>query len=329
MRQSRGKMRGNGCRRAKVAVARFLEFAASLATQHFPGLPAMMVRFWHKGGCYGSHLEFLPRVTAKQRKEGPFMRLFQAIQASLLLVVPSLGAALAPGSALADEASRTPILVTTPVDKVFEPTGFDDNDDSEVILHGHFNNSCYKIGPATATVDVETATITVEAKSWYYAGGMCAQIVIPFIQTIKLGVLPSGDYHVVVLDRDQAATIPLSIVPAASRSPDDFLYAPVANVDVVSDENGGRQLIVEGTYPYTFVGCMKIIEVRQHVTAGDVIVVQPIAQLFSNNADCVDQSQKNFRFAQPLTGVSDRTEYLAHVRTLGGQSVNRLFDFTN
>lgn len=223
-----------------------------------------------------------------------------------------------------------PVLVRAPVEKVFTPLGFDDNDDSEVVLHGHFANSCYKVGPATATTDVNTRTITIDAQAWRYPGAVCAQVIVPFTQAIKLGPVPAGEYQIKVLERPEASTLPLNITPSRTRNPDDYLYAPVENITIEKTAMGQRKVVLEGSYPYTFIGCMKIVEVRERVTPGQVIVVQPIAQMFEDDADCTDQAvSKKFRVEQVLIDANEAAEYLAHVRVLEGQSINRVFDLSN
>jgi hypothetical protein len=226
-------------------------------------------------------------------------------------------------------SAEGPVQVQAPVEKVFAPLGFDDNDDAELVLHGHFPNTCYKVGPATATTDVAARTITIDAKAWRYPGAVCAMVMVPFIQSVKLGPIPAGDYQIKVLDRPGAETLPLNIVQARTRNPDDYIYAPVDSISIEKDQAGQRKIVLEGNYPYTFIGCMKIVEVRERVTPGRVIVVQPIAELFENDEDCVDQADsKKFRVEQPLTDASEAAEYLAHVRVLEGQSLNRMFDLS-
>lgn len=236
--------------------------------------------------------------------------------------------AIVPGLVVGSMAHAGPVLVQSPVHKVFTPLGFDDNDDSEVILHGEFPSSCYKVGPASATVDVQALTITIDAKAYLYQADECVDMLVPYIQPVKLGIIPSGDYKIVVTNRPDTEKLPLSVAKAQSRSADDFLYAPVAQVDVAKDAAGQFQLTLEGEYPYTFVGCMKIIEVRSQVTPGQVLVVQPISQMYTDNADCTDQATtKHYKITQPIDSLTDTAEYLAHVRALSGQSVNRVFDF--
>src|SRR4051812_23862670 len=97
----------------------------------------------------------------------------------LCLTVPAIFSLVTANIALA--SGSAPRLVRAPVEKVYAPFGFDDNDNSEVVIHGHFPNTCYKTGPATALVDSNAKTITIDAQSYLY-GGVCAQMVVPYIQ---------------------------------------------------------------------------------------------------------------------------------------------------
>jgi hypothetical protein len=216
-----------------------------------------------------------------------------------------------------------PSLVTSPVNKVYVPLGFDDNDVSEVILRGHFPDTCYKVGPASAVVNEATKIIEITASAYHYAGG-CAQVLVPFIQTVKVGVVKSGSYTIKVIDRPDATTTDLNVVEANTSSPDDFLYAPVENVAVTPRLQGGWDLAIDGHYPFMFIGCMVIRDVRVTRTPGNVLVVLPIAELSEDDVDCAPQADsKAFAIKKELTGVEEG-EFLAHVRVLAGSSVNRI-----
>ena len=95
-----------------------------------------------------------------------------------------------------------PVLITSPVEKVFVPLGFDDNDNTEVVIYGHFTSTCFKTGPAKATVDYDTMTVTVDAQAYRYTGG-CAQVMVPFTQSVKFGQVRAGSYTVVVTNRPE------------------------------------------------------------------------------------------------------------------------------
>ncbi len=55
----------------------------------------------------------------------------------------TLFACLAASAAAHGAPRSVPKLVVAPVDNVFVPAGFDDNDNVEVVLQGYFANSCY------------------------------------------------------------------------------------------------------------------------------------------------------------------------------------------
>lgn len=238
-------------------------------------------------------------------------------------VLTVLGAIIGSGHAMADQPSQ----VTAPVAKVFVPQGFDDNDNVEVVVHGHFPSTCYKTGPASASLDEATGVITLDVKAYQYRGAMCAQVLVPFTQSIKVGTLASGTYRVEVLDRP-TATIPALVVGQATTSgADDHFYAPVAQVSLEADASGQYVLNAEGEYPFFFVGCMVIRELRTYLSPGNTLVVLPISELV-DGPECAPQAMsKKFSVSTPV-GALAADEYLIHVRVLNGESVNRFVDFT-
>ena len=216
-------------------------------------------------------------------------------------------------------AAEGPRLVNAPVERVFVPFGFDDNDNVEVVLHGHFANTCYKIGPATAKVDEAAKTVTIEAQSYLYPG-TCTQALINFSQSIKLGVVKQGDYKIVVKDTPQAKSALLKVAAATTGDADEVYYAPIDTIALNSQHSAVR---VEGEWPYTFVGCMVMKEVRTELTTGNVLVVRPIAE-FADGPECDSQRLSHkFSIETPLTGPLATGDYLIHARVLNGNSLNR------
>ena len=228
----------------------------------------------------------------------------------------------------AAKAADAPVLVRAPVEKVFVPKGFDDNDDVELVIYGHFTNTCYRTGPVSTSVDEGTGTITIDAQSYFY-GGLCGQIVFPYSQTVKLGILKAGTYKITVRDTPQADThTALAVVPAQSANPDDFLYATVDSADFTKDAAGVEQVHLEGSWPYTLYGCMTMKEVRTELADGNVMVVRPIAQIVnvpdSDPLCSAQQATHKFQIDTPLTNSLAAGTYLLHVRVLNGNSVNRV-----
>lgn len=217
-----------------------------------------------------------------------------------------------------------PELVTSPVVRVFVPQGFDGNDNVEVTVHGEFPNTCYKTGPVSASVDYATQTVTVEATAYLYSSLMCAQMIVPFTESVSLGTVRPGTYRVIVKDRPAAETTDLVVGRPTTDSPDDYLYAPVDAASIVTGADGSQSVVITGHYPYTFVGCMVVGSVRVQQTPGNVVVVQPIAKLTDGDA-CLPQAHtKLFVISTPLTSALSVGDHLVHVRVLSGRSLNQL-----
>ena len=210
-----------------------------------------------------------------------------------------------------------PTIIPAPVDSLFVPTGFDDNDNSEVIVAGMFPTACYKVGTSEAKLNSDTGEIEVIVNAYKYEG-LCAQVLTPFLQSIRLGILPSGEYTVRVKETQLTDTV--SVGKSRTSSPDDFLYAPVENAKI--DESGvAQKLILEGTYPYTFVGCALIREVKVIHKKADILEVLPVMDLINDERCIRDGNEFKFEYklADKLVGKN-----LVHVRVLNGQSFNRL-----
>jgi hypothetical protein len=238
----------------------------------------------------------------------------------------SVGVVTGLGTAYGQSA---PVLVKAPVEKIFVPLGFDTNDDVEVFFRGHFPNSCYKVGPSKATFDEAKKTITLEASAYYYKGVLCAQMLVPFDGSVKVGMVPEGEYSVVVDGDTQVTEGILNIKVAKTADPDDYLYAPVENISITNPTNESTELgvKVEGNYPFMFIGCMVLRDVKMSVSPGNVVVIQPIAELV-DGPECLAQADnKKFSFTKALGFAPKKEEYLLHARSTSGSSINRVVDF--
>ena len=111
------------------------------------------------------------------------------------------------------DALGLPSLVASPIDAIFVPLGFDDNDNVEVVLHGHFTSNCSKVGPLSATVDEATKTILVSAKAWSYTSDRCLdqEMYTSFVQIVSVGVVEKGDYTVKLVELNSVAAKPAII----------------------------------------------------------------------------------------------------------------------
>lgn len=218
------------------------------------------------------------------------------------------------------------VLIPSPVDQMFVPLGFDDNDNVEVVVHGTFRNSCYKTGPVDVSVDSEKNIVRVYPQSYEYKNVICAMMMVPFTQTIKLGILPVGKYQVIVANNTETPSQELVVRPRFTDSPDDFLYAPVEQAQLVYGSTPSEHAVeIRGRYPMTLVGCAIVTDVRVMPTPGNVLLVLPIMQLLSSSTECKARGwTPKFSFKQTIPAQLTDGDYLMHVRVLNGNAYNKL-----
>jgi hypothetical protein len=216
-----------------------------------------------------------------------------------------------------------PVLVTAPVEKVFVPAGFDDNDKVEVVVHGHFNSSCYKMGPVSAAIDEANKKVTITAQAFYYSGATCVQMITPFIKSVEMDRrLASGSYTISVADRPSVESSMLRVAKATRPDADDYLYAAVNNVGVETSTDGSRELVLKGQHPYLLDGCVKFDDVKSYVGSDKTVVVQPITKIVYGD-ECRGAVNNRFEYRTKFGGELTTGEYMLHVRVLDGNSVNQ------
>jgi hypothetical protein len=225
-------------------------------------------------------------------------------------------------SSLATVALAEDTLVPVAADRVFVPTGFDDNDSVQVVVDGNLSNSCYKAAAGEFTIDTETHTILLTPMARVSDSAACLQVLVPYTYVYELGVLPRGDYSISVAGMDGSKR--LSVAEATSAGPDDEFYAAIDNAYVAEFPSLGRRAVMlEGTYTNT---CMRWVRADLKHVAPDVIEVLPVVAIV-DNGNCVDM-----KF--PFKGVSvdlptlERGRYLLHVRAMNGSAVNRVFEIS-
>lgn len=239
---------------------------------------------------------------------------------------------------LAHAEGTRPEKINIAPDKMFAPTGFDDNDNAQIVLTGAFPNTCYKAGQVSATVDEASRRIHVKNEAYFFESSWCLFVLVPWTQTVNLGTVPAGEYEV---DFEQAdgvsvATTKLGVSHATHSGADDHLYAIVDEVTVEhadgSDPRGDlirpslndekqHVLTIAGSLPSS---CAKLKEVKVIRKNVDVFEVLPIVEVPMNQI--CSPVLRPFRTRVDL-GKEVKGESLVHVRSLNGQAVNKIVKF--
>jgi hypothetical protein len=219
--------------------------------------------------------------------------------------------------AFPDEVIFPTTVLVAPSD-VFVPTGFDGNDNVQLIVAGQFVDTCLKAGKLSAEVDEAKRKIILRQGALQYGGCWCAKIPVDYSQSVDLGVLPAGKFEVMV----EGPTGPapqkntLSIAFATTSSPDDHFYAPV-NEASIDAKRTVPTLTLKGTFASS---CMGLQEVKVIHKAENVIEVLPITDL-REGAQC-EPSPRDFETTVELPARSGKT--LVHIRSLNGQAINKI-----
>lgn len=210
------------------------------------------------------------------------------------------------------------------LDHLFTPHGFDDNDVVEVIISGHFSSSCYQLGEALTRVDHDTKQVFITPISYRRDDVPCHQMVSHYSQVVKLGKMLAGEYDIKVSNNDNLNKV-FNINTATANEQDDYLYPPVEYADVKKDSKGELTLLIKGRFPLMKRGCMVSTQSIVQFQDEDMLVVQPTAEVDLSGENSSEGCQQDFENTFKLP-FSVQGEVLLHVRSINGQSYNRVID---
>lgn len=207
---------------------------------------------------------------------------------------------------------------------LFAPVGFDSNDEIMVVLDGYLPNTCYRL-TQPEIVGLETKNISIQPLA-YIAAGNCLPFAVPFTQEVRLARLDAGNYTVTT--NKGRITEPLSVAVAKPLTGiDDFNYAPVESVEIVHEmetgTTGHHTAILKGRFTNT---CLQISRVDAFSSNGKTTQVLPkMVQLAEGpEGEPCQNKEVLFTVSRRLPALS-LGRHLVHVRTSGGQAINRVF----
>lgn len=202
--------------------------------------------------------------------------------------------------------------------KIFTPVGFDDNDNTQVVLYGYLPNLCYKSPRTKVFVSGKEVSILFTAIKGNEKAP-CVQMVVPVTEIVDLGVLAQGNYNITVNGGTAAESrSKIQVSRALSPSEDDHIYA---NIESIERRPESRTVILRGYNPSD---CYQPDRIEWISNEKDVLAVLPIMKKVHEVCP-----RKMVPFEQslevPETLSNGNSEILLHFRVMNGKSINHVF----
>lgn len=255
---------------------------------------------------------FIDLIEGKSPLQGRLIVSFTSI--AVAVAAMSLSSASAP--APANEAQPGALVEETQLESLYVPSGYDDNDNIQIVGEGLFLDECHRYRDTFVDIDVDRGLILLRPQA-EVRDGNCLQVVKPYEAVVTLGRIPAGDYKILQGDRHDSIGH-LRVDKAQSEGIDDHAYAPVGKVEFKShmSSSGVR---ISGMFNSS---CQELVDMP--ITIQDnVIVIMPIVDR-NRSVDCV---KGNY----PFEGVTyldfmGAGKYLLHIRSMNGQSYNKIVE---
>lgn len=224
--------------------------------------------------------------------------------------------AIVPGLLMAAPIKQ--IESNVPVDHVYAPAGFDSNDNAEVVVSGFLPNLCYKA--PKAKVEVKGDKINIGVRALKNIGGLsfCADVIVPYVEVVNIGLLDQGKYKLAVNENSPyERKADMKVNEASSNSIDEAIYA---NVSEIVQKEGSRKIILKGFNPSD---CFEFDKIELVDNGIDSYSVLP--KLKQIRDFCPKKMVAfSYEFSVPENLPAERI--LLHVRVMDGKSMNALFN---
>ena len=205
----------------------------------------------------------------------------------------------------------TPVKVKVPVDALYIPAGFDSNDSVEVVITGYLPNLCHKNPMTSFKVDKNLISITVSALKYDKTNPFCPEMVVPFLKTVKLGVLNKGKYQIEVNGKNKDS---LLIEETTLDATDNHVYAYVSYIDKSSLQDNNITLKA-----YNPSDCMQLDRVEIYDNGVNTYSVLPIMKQIR---EFCPMKMVPYEFNVKIPSNLKSKKVLLHVRSMDGNSVN-------
>jgi len=206
----------------------------------------------------------------------------------------------------------TPTESKINIENVYVPQGYDSNDNVEIVVEGYLPNLCHK--SPKVKVDKISNKINLTLTSLYYTNDnyFCPPAVVPFLITVDLGVLNTGEYLIENNNHQKK----LNVAKAISENVDNFIYA---NIEYL-EKNYQEQSVVK-LKGYNVSDCFELDRVELSTNKSDTVIILPIMKQVR---EFCPRKMTPFEYEVEVPKMVGRKKVLLHVRTMNGKSVNKL-----
>lgn len=217
--------------------------------------------------------------------------------------------------------------VEVPIKSILMPqSGFDDNDRVEFVVTGDLPHACMTLGD-TEIETLNDAQLRVRQYAWVRTAGPCesgdvSDQSVSYVQEASAGRLSAGTRELLFKNhKGMLQSRSFKVDRALSNRIDNFLYAPVSDVvvDKLMFTNESVSLQIRGVFTS---GCEELESPVQWQRQGDTLVVKPVTR-FKPAVPC-DEMLREYRQTVRIGKLSPG-QYLAHVRSRNGKSLNQVF----
>lgn len=217
-------------------------------------------------------------------------------------------------------AHAAPGIIEAPLDHLFIPSGFDNNDTVEVVVTGVFPNSCYSRNKVT--VDQTDDTIKIHVNSLLTSPddqSKCLPMQVPFKEVVNVGNLQAGSYKVVANEASSNLKDSLEVTEAPTNSVDDHIYAQVDYIDLGFAGGAGGSAFLMAQLPSP---CLEFDRVEYVSNGKDTLSILPIMKKVSDFCP-----MKMVPYIIPIKFNAEEfasKKVLLFSRTIEGKSVNTI-----
>lgn len=209
--------------------------------------------------------------------------------------------------------------IEQPISKAYFPVGFDVDDSAQFMVMGKFKNSCFQMGTIFTSVDRQKKRIEVQLTGYEYKGN-CVETEVSFYQVVPLGVIGvEGEFHVYDrVSKNKLGVLEFKKASESESGTDEFLYAPLLDASLVERSASGKKILsLQGVFHDS---CLKLKKVTVALH-GEVLVVLPTIHRPSREG-C---RGGDFPFKEEvLIRESLPQSFMLHVRSMGGQAINKM-----